>query len=122
MCLDTIDAKTRKVKYGYKVYYKYHDGGLIGVFYTPSKLHRYLVDEWIKDGYTFDLWDAERNGTYPAGFHVSTNKKSAKIMVGSEHSYPIHKVLVKDIVASGTQDGHNVVVCRQKKILPGEIK
>ena len=115
MCLDTIDKKIRKVKYGYKVY-RVIGGELRGQFY--HKFVSYPENEWIEDGRRMFFISSYHGlgSLYNSGFHVFTNKRAAKhwaSLFGGE----IHKVEVKDIVASGTQDGHNVVVCRQKKIL-----
>ena len=120
MCLDTVDAENRKVKYGYKVYHE-RDGNLYSEFQSNGTPH--IIGKWITDTpYVKNLKTTFWSNGYPSGFHVFTSKKAAKDWWANESEHVIRKVLVKDIVASGTQWGHNVVVCRQKKILPGEVK
>lgn len=117
MCLDRIDKKTRKnFRYGYKIYDLF-DGKLSGVFYNYFK--DYPEGVWIKDDKQIIINEVQPG--YPTGFHVLTSKKGAKSWKDNFKTQVIRKVLIKDIVASGTQNGFNVVVCKQKKILPGNI-
>lgn len=112
MCLYQIDQKTRKASFGWKVFnksqqhpdYKYV---LPDIFYQGrlaflSETSQLLIptEQWIKDEVKCKIF-AETNGHYPSGFHVFKTYKQAKNW--KKQNQIICKVLMEDIIASGTQ-------------------
>jgi hypothetical protein len=112
MCLYKIDKKTRKASFGWKVFsksqqhpdYKYV---LPDLFYQGQSASISVVsqlwiptEQWIEDKFKGEIF-VETNEHYPAGFHVFKTYKQAKEW--QEPGQIICKVLMEDIVASGTQ-------------------
>jgi len=118
MCLDRLEKfPVRKNKDGWvvawKVFYSqigqrlkfsWRDGGVgIGTKVHVAKGKALLIDE---------------ETTYQAGFHAYTNKQDAVWMAGFYGEF-CRRVLLKDITATGWQNGFRVIVAR-KMIVPKE--
>jgi hypothetical protein len=137
MCLDRVDAKTKKdVKYAYKVfdtlrgkrYYPLaYEGALWRtLWYISFELYWFL---YTRFGGTYDIshmyTSSKRrikamDGTrYRSGFHCFVNETDAKAYsdVGCITETPIVKVAIEDIVASGEQDGLDVIVARKMRLI-----
>jgi hypothetical protein len=88
------------------------------MFYTISD-KPYPINKWIKDK---KIGKVHFN-RYPKGFHFYKTRQEARERENSsnDYNYVIRKVLVKNIVASGSQGcykgGYIVGVARQMKII-----
>ena len=98
MCLDTVDKETMIVKEAYKIFSV--RGGML-----EGRLRKQLFNKcrWITDDNTCNIKtdDREQETYYPAGFHCYVDLEWAKVDCTS--SEVVHRVLVKEIVASGKQ-------------------
>lgn len=117
MCLYKIDKKVRKASFGWKVFDKseqYPDYKYVApdLFYYGHSVNRNVkfnlllpTEQWIEDKVKGKLF-ADTIGYYPTGFHVFKSYKQAKGWKAPGWKAPhqiICKVLMEDIVASGTQ-------------------
>ncbi len=112
MCLATVDEKTKRGKgYGYKAFKK--KGGSL----TPVMGYSldFPEEEWFTDPNMESIM-----GRYPAGFHIHTNKKHAKLWGTTVN----RKVYYREVVASGLfceQTRQRIIVARQIWITKEEI-
>jgi len=124
MCLDTVDKEAKQVKDGYKVVFLC-GGGFRSVCFTATK--SLPVGVWLNEaGYAYrdadDFIRIESGplifGDYPRGWHSYLTEKDA---LGSNLEFnTVVKVKIKEVLASGTQDGRPVVVSKYIKIV--EVK
>ena len=120
MCLDVKNRVVKKVRVGYKVMYPTFDGLYQGQYYHAPGCSKYDVgcEYSSSEGKILygQNWETFRSLYYPAGFHVYTKLPRT----GSYSFGRVVKVKVREIVASGTQQGKQVVVARKMTIL-GEV-
>lgn len=127
MCLDTVDKNTKKdVKYGYKVFHKLFQNELYPLWNSLPKKKHFKQIGWNIDRRKYFIRSSSDNG-YECGFHIFENQNDACDYLVPDYFFSeIHKVEVKDIVASGTQlilcnNGNgkyiNVIICKKFKIL-----
>ena len=110
MCLDTVDTVTRNKRTGYKVMKKVDDTHVMGIIYGEA----IPIGEWVKDkkrGMIKNRWAgySYRKG-YPKGFHVFSALQGARNYTSR---YAVYKVRMREVKASGTQEGYRVTVCRE---------
>lgn len=121
MCLILVHEKEDRllVKEGYKIFKVSSTGKLSANFRSFNfKKRRWIKDNNINSITWHNYADGEL-GFYQAGFHVFTNETFAKLYSIAEEV--VHRVLVKEIVASGLQSYQDktsaTVVCRQIYIM-----
>jgi len=119
MCLDTVDKEPRrKWGKGYKVVVSL--GGKFKPRYFDHRQLHYPLGEWIEQTDTY-LIATSQFGAYPAGFHLFTRQEDAKDW-NKLHctTHAINGVVLatqfKNVVATGKQNGFNVVVARKIKL------
>jgi len=99
MCLEHVHETPLERKEAYKIFSLDSKFPLSGIFYDfPFKKRRWLKDsndEEFKLGYCGKF--------YPAGFHCFLYKDHALAHRDRGPSEVVHRVLLKDIVASGYQ-------------------
>ncbi len=109
MCLKTIDKITLQVTEGYKDFE--HDGDELYTWFCGKRIP-YPKGKWINeiDWREHPILDslfrhkitAHDEQTYPYGFHFYISPRGSRI-----------KILVRNIVASGREDGEQVIVCKE---------
>ena len=118
MCLNTVDAKTKKgTGVGYKVFVSdkwYH----LSFQYCGGRIN---YDEWYKDKAEGNLYCFPGYGYYRKGYHIFTTLEGAKKWAGRSMYRPIRKVEYRAVAASGTQQEHPVVVAREIYIHKGRV-
>lgn len=118
MCLEIVDKETKQIKYGWKVFmkkgrklvapcYGNDEHFAKGIWYDEVDFRRFS-----KQRKTIDSASGKR---YKKGFHVFVSYREAKFWGNNENV--IKKVEVKDIVASGTQRYHVVIVAKKLKVI-----
>jgi len=136
MCLYIIDKEIKEVTEGWKIFeitnichsnrdYSFNTNsyklniklpdnfpkGLTGLYYD----FKFKTNEWIKDTETrpISMWF---NRSYPTGFHFYFNKEEAeedlKIFVLASN-ITLLPIKVRNVVATGFQDGYKVGVARK---------
>jgi len=121
MCLETVDAKTKKgTGIGYKSFRYNNQYHIRSEILFRSGYNRYKYKKW----YTAIDDDSE---DYPLGFHIFPTIEEAKMWSWGIPFHPIRKVSYEDVVASGTQNTFkrgkisktlNVIVARRMYIYP----
>ena len=110
MCLHTVDIITKQVKEGYKVF-----GCYAGKIYPEFRTEFILKQRrWLTaEGSTLTT---DMGISYPCGFHVFTSLQDARAWaaIGSYIDQVIHRVVVDQILASGTQGIKREVVVAQR--------
>jgi hypothetical protein len=116
MCLLTVDKETVEVSQGYKVFRIDHfSKKLFGVVVE----YEFKKRRWLRDTKVKNIKSLSAGRYYPTGFHVFLDKRDALLYCSGDET--IHRVLVKNIVASGVQlhDRFNLktVVCKNLYIM-----
>ena len=123
MCLDRLDPKVRPRKVGGKIYAwkafcRFSGGRLyflcqpdIGVPERGLTKGRWMCESDYRPPVEESL-RANEGGGYPMGFHAYANGNDAR------WRGPAFRVELRNIVATGWQDGRKVVVAKRMKILP----
>lgn len=104
MCLETLDEKPKKIKFGWKVF-RVDGDNLYGEYYNRRRTYR---RGWNRCHVTFSLQTSWNPNClppkhYPAGFHVFKYKKDAVEWLSLGKGWTVKKVEVRNIVASGQQ-------------------
>ena len=111
MCLHSLtNFRVRKME-GYKVFHII--GGklysLLRGTHEPIPKRKWVNErDWNIGIISTDL-------PYTVGWHICATKKGTRLWAGK-----IYKVEFRNVVAKGTQDGHNVIVAQEMLIL-GEV-
>jgi hypothetical protein len=103
MCLDILYVKTKKAKYGYKIFKRIDESSnLYGLYMTDDVylLKGYPLHKWIKCQSKDEILSVYGN-YYPSGFHIFEKLKDAKRYMAGMIFTTIHKVEMNYIVASG---------------------
>ena len=125
MCLDRIDEKPKKWVEGWKVFDRRNGKLYPACMPTALPGHKeYPVNEWIRD--TRMNPKTIKSGSfiatafniklYPTGFHFFKTKTGASVW-GSLSTFTVRKIKVKNVVATGTQDGCSVGVAKKIYII-----
>jgi hypothetical protein len=127
MCLSVVRSKprklTRRIETGYKGFYVRSVSNVYGYsnpiktfLVTPVQCKRIKVGVWVKDKSKGMLpTGGSRDPKYRKGFHINLTWHGAR---GWARPF---KVQFRGVVARGSQNGKEVVVAREIRILPGQI-
>lgn len=118
MCLRKVDKETIIIKYAYKVFEIDEKGNLQPLYFSYTFPKR----RWIIDDNDDTVSDYP---FYKCGFHSYVNKEDAmrkKLSTCTctwHNKRVVHRVIVKDIIASGIQPPHKskAIVSRQIYIM-----
>jgi len=116
MCLSTVDKKTKKFLYGWKVF-SIRNKKLIGQFETKRgyKTKGYPIGEWINDVKTGEI-EYSWKKYYKKGFHFYKYKIDGENNVWLPREV-LKKVKMRNIIASGIQLGRVVGVAKEMYIM-----
>ena len=114
MCLQRVDKVTRKgTGIGYKVFTS--DESYHTTFFVYGGRIKYNV--WYHDKATERICINDKK-SYPAGYHIFLSLRGAeKWLPGGK----FRKVQYEDVVASGIQENHPVIVARKIYIMKGKV-
>ena len=108
MCLDTVDKRTKQFKKGWRRFREVN-----GKLYPPvmdtatvGQKH-YPVNRWFRDVRKRPATIEANDGTrYPCGIHFYEGDDDFRF-------YNMYKIKVRNVVASGWQDGNRVGVAKE---------
>ena len=113
MCLESVDKITKNVTEGWKIF-EVHNNKLYGLFQP----YRFEINKWIKDTNKQNI-KTPLNNEYKTGFHFFINKEDVEedILLWNDIDDDIFrikiKVKVRNVVATGFQDGYRIGVARE---------
>jgi hypothetical protein len=116
MCLSQLDEQLHPVKYAWKLFYLPH-----------NKRSRFLISPTMRERQKKHGWNvvprrkqiamkSYDGGGYTAGFHAYTREREAIEARWGDKA--IRRVEVRDVIASGVQNGYRVVVVKAFRIVP----
>lgn len=120
MCLEEVDAVTVQVSEGYKVLEKREDGSLHAMFWP----YQFEPGIWTSDKNKTPIKPEHGEG-YPCGFHFFACKADALNYMALDDDEVCHRVLAKDIVASGLQSifgSEKIIVAKEIMIMEEVLK
>jgi len=109
MCLEELVNFKITKKYGWVVLFADGEPAIQSDPYA-------LFDKWQKDPNEKTIWGGwPEEFPYQTGFHIWTSKHAAKRW-HTEKDEVIKKAYFRNVVAKGTQDGHFVIVARERYV------
>ena len=108
MCLDTVDKKTKQYEKGWRRF-RIRNGKLYPLYMDTATVGQkhYPVNRWFRDVRKRPATIEARDGTrYPCGIHFYEGDDDFRF-------YNMYKIKVRNVVASGWQDGNRVGVAKE---------
>uniref|UniRef100_A0A6H1ZRI7 Uncharacterized protein n=1 Tax=viral metagenome TaxID=1070528 RepID=A0A6H1ZRI7_9ZZZZ len=120
MCLDTIDKETKNWRIGYKIFRRGRRKSNKDKVYSPLYKTRNGMEmgKWIKDS-SEDKLKVTKSQSYDSGFHFYKYKEEAieDCQGFCYNGDVVHKVKVRGLIATGTQNKCEVGVTKEMFIL-----